>query len=186
MQSIPIVIYRKWIKNDSASLLTQQIFNNTNWDQPKAKVYGKSYLVPRLTSFLAIKGVAYSYSGVVHKGEGWPSWFVPLLREVQDYCDVDFNGCLLNLYRNGEDCMGWHADNEKVLDSSKPIASISLGAQRDFLLKNLMSLEKYSFSLNNGDLLLMKTDCQRHWIHSLPKRKKVKELRINLTFRKYL
>lgn len=186
MSKIPIIINRKWIDLEKASLLSQKISNSINWEQPKAKVYGKHFLIPRLTSFIANKGVAYSYSGVEHKGEGWPTWFVPLLNDVQDYCDVDFNGCLLNLYRNGEDCMGWHADNEKVLDDSKPIASVSLGAKREFLLKNLMSLEKYSFSLDNGDLLIMKENCQRDWIHSIPKRRKVKHARINLTFRKYL
>ena len=186
MSKIPIIINRKWINLEKANLLTQTITNNINWEQPKAKVYGKQFLVPRLTSFLADKGVVYSYSGVEHKGEGWPNWFVPLLNDVQDYCDVDFNGCLLNLYRNGEDCMGWHSDNEKVLDASKPIASVSLGAKRDFFLKNLISLEKYSFSIDNGDMLIMKENCQREWIHSIPKRRKVKHCRINLTFRKYL
>ena len=82
--------------------------------------------------------------------------------------------------------MGWHADNEKVIDASKPIASVSLGSKRDFLLRNLISLDKYSFSLDNGDLLIMKEECQRYWVHSIPKRRKVKNARINLTFRKYL
>ena len=185
MHKVPIIIKRKWIDLEKANLLTHQISNSINWEQPKAIVYGKEFLVPRLTSFLAIKGVEYSYSGVKHKGEGWPSWCVPLLNDVQDYCDVDFNGCLLNLYRNGEDCMGWHADNEKVIDASKPIASVSLGAKRDFLLRNLLSLDRYSFALDNGDLLIMKEECQRNWVHSIPKRRKVKNQRINLTFRKY-
>ncbi len=186
MNNIPIKIIRKWIDSEKSNRLIQQIINNINWDQPVATVYGKKFLVPRLTSFLATKGLTYNYSGVEHVGEGWPSWFVPLLIDVQKYCDVDFNGCLLNLYRNGEDCMGWHADNEKILDASKSIASLSLGIKRDFHLKNIMSLEKHSFSLEDGDLLIMQKDCQTNWIHSIPKRRKVKDARINLTFRKYL
>ena len=186
MPDIPVIIIRKWIDFENANQLTQKLINNITWEQPKARVYGKYFLVPRLTSFLALKGVAYRYSGIEHTGEGWPSWFVPVLNDVQDYCDVDFNGCLLNLYRNGDDCMGWHADNEKVIDASKPIASISLGAKRDFLLRNIISLDKYSFALDNGDLFIMKEECQRSWVHSIPKRRKVKNPRINLTFRKYL
>ena len=74
------------------------------------------------------KDIIYTYSGVKHIGCGWPDWFLPLLSSVQKYCEIDFNGCLINLYRDGNDSMGWHADNEKTIDSHKSIASISLGA----------------------------------------------------------
>ena len=110
---------------------------------------------------------------------------LPLLNNIQDYCCTQFNGCLINLYRDGNDCMGWHADDEKELDEKACIASLSLGVKRDFFLKHRKGLEKECFPLGNGDLLIMQPECQKYWIHCLPKRRKVKELRINLTFRKY-
>ena len=85
-------------------------------------------------------------------GNGWPNWFVPLLENVGNTCGIKFNGCLINLYRDGNDCMGWHSDNEKELDSEKSIASLSLGSSRDFLFKNILTFQRERLLLNNGDL----------------------------------
>ncbi len=185
MKSTYIIFIPGWLNESKANLFLNKLLKNISWDQPKVSVYGKTFLVPRFTSFLANKKIIYSYSGVNHIGEGFPSWFIPLLINVQEYCDTKFNGCLINLYRNGNDCMGWHADNERELDHGACIASLSLGVRRDFLLKNKISSKKSILSLGNGDLLIMNPGCQEDWIHSIPKRRRVKELRINLTFRKY-
>ncbi len=185
MDKLPFVLIQEWIKPLKAEELMYQLINNLKWNQPQINVYGKKYLVPRLTTFLADRKIIYTYSGVVNVGKGCPSWFIPLLIRVQKYCKTEFNGCLLNLYRNGDDCMGWHSDNEKELDALKSIASLSLGSSRDFFLRNNLSSEKKSISLQNGDLLIMKPDCQKYWSHSIPRRRRVKDIRINLTFRRY-
>ncbi len=82
--------------------------------------------------------------------------------------------------------MGWHSDNEKELDPQKSIASLSLGSTRDFILKHKQKTLKEKLTLGNGDLLIMYPECQRDWIHSIPKRRKIIENRINLTFRTYI
>ncbi len=162
------------------------LMNKINWEQPIIRVYSKLYKVPRLTCFLADDGISYIYSGIEHIGSVWPDWFMPLLEKVRNECDVNFNGCLINLYRDGNDCMGWHADNEKELESEESIASLSLGTSRDFVFKHRKKSLKEKISLGHGDLLIMRPECQDNWLHSVPRRKKVFDIRVNLTFRSYI
>jgi alkylated DNA repair dioxygenase AlkB len=90
---------------------------------------------------------------------------------------------LLNLYHNGEEAMGWHSDNEKEIIANSTIASLSIGASRKFSFKHKVTKETISIQLENGSLLEMKGTIQSHWLHALPKSKKITESRINLTFR---
>jgi alkylated DNA repair dioxygenase AlkB len=94
-----------------------------------------------------------------------------------------YNACLLNLYHEGEEGMGWHRDNEKEIVAESSIASVSLGAARKFAFKHATTNERLEIILANGSLLDMKGAIQQYWYHSLPKTKKVKQMRINLTFR---
>ncbi len=185
MVDIPWTLLPSWLDSSKALKWKNQIINNVKWEQPIVKVYAKEYLVPRLTVFIANKNTKYIYSGFEHIGEGWPEWLLPLLEEVRESTNTDFNGCLINFYRDGKDKMGWHADNEKELDAEKSIASLSLGASRDFILKNKINNIKKSISLENGDLLIMHPICQTNWVHCVPLRKKLNETRVNLTFRCY-
>ena len=185
MKDIPVELISSWMNPLEAENWKNKLFINLDWQQPKVKFYGKEYLVPRKTSFIGEKNISYSYSGVIHKSDGWPYWFYPLLKKVCFTCKSNFNGCLINLYRNGNDRMGWHSDNEKELDSSQPISSLSLGSSRDFHIKHRYLLKKEFICLKNGDLLIMKPPFQEDWVHSIPIRKKVIDLRINLTFRCY-
>ena len=150
------------------------------WQQNAITVYGKEHLEPRLTAWM---GPAYAYSSI-----RWPER--PLTQEVlelryavQGFCDAApvFNACLFNLYRNGVDSMGWHRDNEPEIDPAC-IASVSFGATRDFAIRHRQTKEKWMVSLGHGDLLVME-NMQRDFDHALPKRLKVHEPRINLTFR---
>ena len=95
----------------------------------------------------------------------------------------EYNACLLNLYHNGDEGMGWHSDNEKEIITNSSIASLSIGAQRKFAFKHKLTKETHSLILENGSLLEMKGTIQQHWLHCLPKSKKVQTPRINLTFR---
>jgi alkylated DNA repair dioxygenase AlkB len=90
---------------------------------------------------------------------------------------------LCNLYRDGNDAMGWHADNEPELGSHPVIASVSLGCARRFDLRHKESGETHRISLPAGSLLVMAGSTQQHWVHQVPRTKKVGEARINLTFR---
>jgi len=150
------------------------------WQQNAITVYGKEHLEPRLTAWM---GPAYAYSSI-----RWPER--PLTQEVlelrdavQGFCGAApvLNACLFNLYRNGVDSMGWHRDNEPEIDPAC-IASVSFGATRDFAIRHRQTKEKWMVSLGHGDLLVME-NMQRDFDHALPKRLKVHEPRINLTFR---
>ena len=182
----PWDLIRGWAKPDTATFWRNQLTESVDWQQPIVKVYGREHPVPRLTAFLAETGVRYRYSGTQHIGSGWPEWFTPLLEKVKHACCCNFNGCLLNLYRHGEDRMGWHADDEPEIDQRSPIASLSLGANRDFQLRHRHQMgQKACLTLADGDLLVMQPGCQQSWHHCIPQRKKIRTTRINLTFRRF-
>ena len=177
---------KSWIDPIEAEYWKLKIMQKAKWEQPLVSIYGSKYLVPRLTSFIGKKGITYRYSGINHIANGWPVWFIPLLNSVIQASQINFNGCLLNLYRNGNDRMGWHSDNEPELNPKMSIASLSLGSSRDFFFRENNTKNKRTLLLRSGDLLIMDPLCQRDWQHSVPIRKKVLDLRINLTFRSYI
>ena len=183
MTGLPWTLHSGWLSAGDARHWQTLLEQRLHWEQPQVLVYGKRHPTPRLAAFLADFGVSYRYSGVIHHGQGWPEWFLPLLQTVNDHCDTRFNGCLFNCYRDGHDRMGWHADDEPEIDPSQPIASLSLGATRNFQLRQRHGTERHAFDLADGDLLVMEPPCQEHWVHSLPVRKRVQTVRINLTFR---
>lgn len=175
-----------WLNSADARVWLHRLQDDATWEQPVVRVYGRDHVVPRLTAFMAAKGINYRYSGVSHRGEGLPDWFYPLLKRVNTACKENFNGCLLNLYRNGNDHMGWHADNEAEIEPNTQIASLSLGATRDFCLKHRHQPLREVLHLQGGDLLIMQPQCQQDWLHALPSRKRVDQPRINLTFRCFI
>ena len=180
-------LFPSWLSTDDAQRWLQLLEHNITWEQPLVQVFGKYHRVPRKTVFVAEQGLKYRYSGAIHVGEGWPEWFLPLLEQVNHSAWAQFNGCLLNLYRDGDDRMGWHADDEREIDQTKPIASLSLGSTRDFLFRHRSDpTKRAAIPLTDGDLLIMHPGCQGLWMHSVPQRRKVKTMRINLTFRHFL
>ncbi len=186
-QEMSWTIFHRWLEVEQAMHWSSLLQTRLNWQQPTVQVYGRRHLVPRLTVFLATEQLCYRYSGTMHCGQGWPDWFEPLLARVNQTCGADFNGCLLNLYRNGDDRMGWHADDEPEIDQTEPIASLSLGATRDFCLRQRSDQpRRESVPLGDGDLLIMHPGCQQQWMHSVPTRRRVTTPRINLTFRCFL
>ena len=176
-----------WLEPQASSYWFDLCQNQIAWEQPQVRVYGKYHRVPRLSAFLADASVSYRYSGVMHQGQGWPDWFAPLLEQVNESCSAQFNGCLFNLYRNGDDRMGWHADDEQEIDQTRPIASLSLGATRDFCLRHRQDpMRRETLVLADGDLLVMHPGCQQQWMHGVPSRRRIRTSRVNLTFRCFL
>jgi alkylated DNA repair dioxygenase AlkB len=170
-------------KEESIKLF-KNIYDQTNWVEDDIRVYGKVYKQPRLTAFYANNDKAYGYSTISLP----PQPFSPILNgiklKIEKATKTTFTSCLLNLYRNGQDSNGWHADDEKVLGENPVIASLSLGAERTFHLKHKkIKTLKHKLILHNGSLLLMKGTTQHNWFHQIPKTKKMIEKRINLTFR---
>jgi alkylated DNA repair dioxygenase AlkB len=154
------------------------------WQQDEIVVYGKTHLQPRLTALFGNEGKPYSYSNIVMQPHPWNSLLTFIKEEIESICATTFTTVLLNLYRDGKDSNGWHADNEKELGRNPIIASLSLGAPRVFHLKhNSINEMRQRIVLENGSLLLMKGETQHFWKHQIPKTAQEIGPRINLTFR---
>ncbi len=155
------------------------------WRQESIKMFGKTHPTPRLSAWHGDKGCQYTYSGLICYPEPWtPALLSIKVRIIEAMGNANFNSVLLNLYRNGQDKMGWHSDDEKELGRNPLIASVSFGATRRFDFKHkTMPEQKFSIELPSGSLLVMQGDLQHHWLHQLPAQKKITNPRINLTFR---
>jgi alkylated DNA repair dioxygenase AlkB len=156
-----------------------RLHQTIDWQQEQIKLFGREIQVPRLTAYYG--DVGYRYSGVEHPAKPLPGLLKRLKEEVELLSRRRFNAVLCNFYRNGQDGMGYHRDNEPAIDD-RCIASLSFGATRKFKLRHRTSGQLIDLWLSDGDLLLMH-HCQQHWEHALPKCQKVIEGRINLTFR---
>lgn len=142
---------------------------------------------PRLVAWYGDRHLKYKYSGLELLALEWTSELLSLKHKIENFCLQSFNSVLLNLYRNQNDSNGWHSDDEKELGEDPYIASVSLGQQRDFILKHKNQPElKVKIALQSGSLLIMKGSCQKYWKHTLPKRTGPLGPRINLTYRKIL
>lgn len=175
---------RFFFSNIEANKYFNLLKKEIQWRQDNIKIFGKIYPQPRLTALYANNNKSYSYSNIkMH-----PITFTPTLFDIKSKIEKrlnsQFTSCLLNLYRNGQDSNGWHADNEKELGLNPVIASLSLGAERVFHMKHRNDKkEKLKINLTNGSLLVMRGKTQHHWLHQIPKTRKKVEERINLTFR---
>ena len=185
LQDGEILFMRNFFTSSEAKNYFELLQNNINWKQEEVKFYGKTFPVPRKTAWYGYEGFNYSYSGITCFPEIWTKELLEIKKEIEKFIpDEDFTSVLLNLYNNGNDKMGWHADDEKELGINPTIASVSLGETRRFDIKHKQNPElHYKFELTSGSLLIMRGALQHHWVHQIPAQKKVKEPRINLTFR---
>ncbi|MPV86619.1 alpha-ketoglutarate-dependent dioxygenase AlkB family protein [Ostreibacterium oceani] len=173
--------YPQYIPTDSADELFDQLKQSVNWQQCRVRVYGKYHLTPRLSAWYGDKG--YTYSGLYHAPDDWLPPLARLKDTLQQSLNTRFNSVLLNLYRDGNDSMGCHSDDESELGKAPIIASISLGVTRDFILQHKQKALKHRLPLTHGDLLVMRGKTQQFWKHSINKSKRINQPRINLTFR---
>lgn len=153
------------------------------WKHDEAKIFGKHFITKRMAAWYGDSEFDYTYSKVTKHALIWTPELLELKAKVEAISGDSFNSCLLNLYHDGSEGMGWHSDDEKTLGEEMCIASVSLGAERNFAFKHKRSKEKVTIFLQHGSLLLMKGATQKHWLHRLPPTKKVTRPRINLTFR---
>lgn len=159
-------------------------FKNIKWKQDSINLYGKNIPLPRLTSWYGDKGKSYTYSGINSQPNEWNNGLLHIKGEIEKIAKVNFNSVLLNWYRDGEDYLNWHADDEKELGKNPVIASVNFGETRDFVIRsNDDNAKKITIPLEHGTVLVMSGEMQHFWQHSVPKRKKVKGSRFNLTFR---
>lgn len=159
------------------------LMNEINWKHDELTMFGRHIVTKRMVAWYGDQALAYKYSNKTKIAMLWTPGLKLIKEQIELISGHTYNSCLLNLYHNGEEGMGWHSDNEKQLKENGAIASVSFGAPRKFTMKHKATKEKISLELDSGSLLLMRGSIQKHWLHSLPLSKKIKEARINLTFR---
>jgi alkylated DNA repair dioxygenase AlkB len=160
-----------------------ELLENIDWKNDQAMIFGKLIITKRKVAWYGDINFNYTYSNTTKQALPWTPALLKLKSLVEDKTGETYNSCLLNLYHEGIEGMGWHSDAEKNLKKNGAIASISFGADRKFTFKHKESKETVSRILQNGSLLLMKDETQSHWLHRLPPTKLVSTPRVNLTFR---
>lgn len=159
-------------------------FKNINWHQDTIKMYGKEHQLPRVSAWYGDSDRPYTYSGITLQPKPWTNKLDYLRDALEKVCKRRFNSVLCNWYRTGEDHISWHTDAEPELGNNPLIASVNFGESRRFLLRLKDHHDvKVEIPLHHGSVLVMAGELQHHWQHSVPKQKKVKSSRINLTFR---
>lgn len=182
-----VFYFPEFLSPEDSQLAFNRLNGETPWRSEEIVLFGRSVMQPRLFAWYSDPGLSYGYSGLKMEILPWTPFLLDLKKRVEVKCKRHFNSVLLNLYRNEKDSNGWHSDDESELGPQPFIASLSLGEERDFLMKHKIDKEKkLKLSLASGSLLTMSGDSQKYWKHCLPKRSRPLGPRINLTFREIL
>jgi alkylated DNA repair dioxygenase AlkB len=185
LEDAEVSLWREAFDEPEARDLIRELRHGIDWRQEEVVVFGRRHLVPRLVAWHGDPGARYTYSGTPHEPLPWTLALERIRERVHELASCEFNAVLLNLYRDGRDGMGWHADDEVELGPDPVIASVSLGAVRRFCLRHRRRKGlRMDLSLPHGSLLLMAGTTQRHWVHAVPKTTLPVGERINLTFRR--
>ena len=178
--------YGKIISKDQSDFYYDTFLHTIEWKNDEAVIFGKHFITPRKVAWYADKEFAYTYSGTTKQALLWTPELLELKKLIEEKTAATYNSCLMNLYHNGGEGMAYHSDDEKALGRETTIASVTLGAERNFLFKHKRTKETVPIILEHGSLLVMKGETQINWMHRLPPTTKVKRPRINLTFRTML
>lgn len=179
--------YPNFLSSSEADVYFEKLQNITPWQNDPITLFGKTYPQPRMTSLHGHTTDPYGYSGIVMQTKPMNDPLLEIEEKLNKFTAERFTTVLLNLYRDGKDSNGWHADDEPELGKNPVIASVSLGASRYFHLKHKTDKsQRLKFELSHGSLLLMEGTTQHFWKHQVAKTARVVGPRINLTFRKVL
>lgn len=178
---------RGFLEPARAGELLDRLIAEVPWRHDEIRMFGKVHALPRLQQWYGDPGRVYAWSGLVMRPLAWTPLLADLRASVERATKREFNSVLVNYYRDGNDCVGWHADDEPELGLTPFIASLSLGATRDFVLRKTADprAAKVSIALDHGSLLVMAGQTQSNWQHAVPRRKRVVGPRVNLTFRAF-
>ena len=182
-ENLEIDIYQDISLDQKKNLWFKSCLNDLNWEKGFIKIFGKTHQIPRLQSWYADNGIEYTYSGKKLKRHNWNETLIEIKGEIEKITSFKFNSVLANLYRDENDSMGLHSDNEKELGINPVIASLSLGESRDLYFKHKNMKKSLNIPQKNGQLIVMHGETQKYWKHEIKKTKKPKKPRINLTFR---
>jgi alkylated DNA repair dioxygenase AlkB len=167
--------------NKLFELLTQ----NVQWKQEPVIIMGKEIMQPRLTAWYGDEGKSYSYTGITMHPLTWTPDLLLIKHSIEIASGQTFNSALLNFYRDGNDSIGWHRDNEQSLGINPVVGAVSFGTPRTFYFRHYKDKKlKEKIVLTNGSFLLMAGSTQHNWLHSIQKEPSVTTGRISITFRK--
>ena len=173
----------KILSLEEANQYFDLLMENILWEKDEIIIFGKHITTKRKVAWYGDSEYLYTYSNATKRALAWTKELSELKQIVEELAGIKFNSCLLNLYHDGNEGMGWHSDDEKPLGRNNTIASLSFGAERKFSFKHKQTKQTVSLVLEHGSLLIMKDATQSNWLHSLPKSKNITQSRINLTFR---
>jgi len=174
----------QWLALDEADALFLALHEEIPWEVHRIRIFGREVDSPRLSCWMGDADASYVYSRTRFEPRPWTATLATLRARLETLCGARFNSVLANLYRNGNDSMGWHSDDEPELGPRPTIVSVSLGAPRRFRLRSRgQGAATHTLMLPPGSVLCMAGDTQRHYRHELPKMRGVEGARINLTFR---
>ncbi|TAM15681.1 MAG: alpha-ketoglutarate-dependent dioxygenase AlkB [Rhodanobacter sp.] len=182
-----------WLAAHEADALMDRLLADIPWESHRLRLFGREVASPRLSCWIGDPGATYTYSGSRFEPRAWPAALAALRERIEQACGGHFDSVLANLYRDGNDSMGWHSDDEPELGPQPLVASLSLGAERRFRFRRRRARgeptrpgDTLKLLLPHGSLLRMAGDTQRLYRHDLPKMRTVVAPRINLTFRRIL
>lgn len=178
------VYYEKciWDKLNAENLL-REMQQHLHWQHDELMMFGKKITTNRKVAWYGDKAFTYTYSRTTKSAIPWHPLLLPIREKTETVTNASFNACLCNFYHHGNEGMTWHSDDDKEFGLNPTIASLSFGAERTFSFRHKITKEVISIILESGSVLLMKANTQTHWVHALPKSAKIKDPRINLTFR---
>lgn len=177
-------LHAQWLAPATADQWLAELSAHTPWQQPQMHIYGRQLPVPRLVAWYGDAEASYRYSGLTHQPLSWTPLLAQIRAQVEQAVGQPLNGVLLNYYRDGQDSMGWHSDDEAELGANPLIASLNLGGTRRFDLRRKGGNRiEHSLPLQHGSLLVMRGPTQHHWQHQVAKTRSPCAPRLNLTFR---
>lgn len=175
-----------WIGGRAADTLLTCLREELPWRQYTIRLFGRELPQPRLTAWCSDPGTEYRYSGICLGPAAWHPALDALRRRLDEQIGSGFNCVLANAYRDGQDAMGWHSDDEPELGGQPLIASVSLGQPRTMRIRPRGGGPSRAILLEHGSLLVMSGRSQADWQHAIPRSRKPLGLRVNLTFRRIL
>lgn len=185
-KGLNLLYYPKFYSDDDANKIFEQLEKEVKYnsdDESKIRIFGKYYNIPRKQTAHGDDGTTYAFAGTVVRAKPWTKFLTQIRDKVNDTLNENFNFVLINKYRDGNDYINYHKDDEKDLGPNPSIASLSFGATREFVLKCVADDSIETFNLNSGDLIVMCHPTNKKYKHSVSKDTSISEPRINLTFR---
>lgn len=172
-----------FFESQKADQLLQSLLSDISWREDHIRLYGRDVKIPRLQAWYGDLGTEYQYSGLTMNPKSWNSVLTYLREVLQEHLAVSFNSVLANHYRNGQDSIGMHADDEPELGPEPVIAALSFGEERNLQFKHKVTGKKFALPLKHGSLLVMSGQTQQFWMHGIAKSQRTMGDRVSLTFR---